>query len=72
MSKNRRTGLERRSFEDGRRLFEYTSPFYDGPERRSYEDRRAGPEKRIEWVRVSNSSSKSVRSFKRMLRYYSD
>ena len=58
--------------EDGRRLFEDTSPFYNGPERRSYVDRRSQPEKRIDWVRVSNSSSKSVRDFKKILEYYSN
>ncbi len=72
MSKEKRSGFDRRSLEDGRRLFEYTSPFNNGPERRSYEDRRSRPEKRTEWVRVSNMSSKSVRDFKKMLEYYSN
>ena len=71
MAKERRTGLDRRSMEDGRRIFIHTSPYYNGPERRSYEDRRSGGEQRVEWVKVSNLSSKSLREFKKMLEYHS-
>ena len=57
MSKQKRSGSDRRSTEDGRRLFLPTSPFFTGPERRKPEDRRAQSERRKGWVRVSEWSS---------------
>ena len=71
MAKEKRTGFDRRSLTDGRRLFEYSSPFYGGPERRRHDDRRSRPEKRTEWVRVSNWSSKSSKDFAKMLEAHS-
>jgi hypothetical protein len=58
MSNEKRSGVDRRSTADGRRLFVPTSPFYTGSERRNFQDRRAQPERRKGWVRISEWSSK--------------
>ena len=55
----KRTGMDRRSLSDGRRLFKLRSPLFFGPERRSRQDRRFRSEKRKGWIRVSNWSSKN-------------
>jgi hypothetical protein len=71
MYNEKRTGFDRRSLTDGRRLFGYGSPIYHWPERRRHKDRRSQTEKRTGWVRVSNWSSKSSRDFEKMLEAYS-
>ena len=71
MRKERRSGRDRRSNEDGRRLFSFYSPFYAGVDRRRGERRRKA-ERRSGWVRVSEWSSKTKADFEKLVKQASD
>jgi hypothetical protein len=70
MFKERRSGFDRRSTADGRRLFNFGSPVYKGPERRRSQERRSQPERRAEWTRVSQWSSEPSRNLKKVSHAY--
>jgi hypothetical protein len=53
----KRTGVDRRSTDNRRRVFDKSYFATQGVEKRHKKERRQSPERRTEWVRVSNWKS---------------
>jgi len=59
-----RSGIDRRSGADRRRVMNFDYWFSEGVERRPWRERRSEFERRADWVRVSQWSSVSARDIK--------
>ncbi len=60
----KRNFFDRRSGKNRRRIFCLHRFFYNGPEKRSPQDRRSNTERRDGWVRIDRWSSVKMRDLK--------
>ena len=61
MLEERRSGIDRRSEKDRRRIYDLDYFFNGGAERRSWLERRSKGEQRVGWMRMGKSASYPIR-----------
>ena len=65
MAERRLSGIDRRSVEDRRRVYDIDYFFEGGIERRSWKDRRWQEERIMEWTRISEWASVPIEKYRK-------